>query len=179
MDEPRILTWPNCCFSVYGTDCCRHVEAPKLKTVPAETMSIYQSVRNHGYFDDEVTQPVVRRGAQQALRPAAAAGAALPKTAVDYTMMRRAKPAEYMLPMSIEWLKRLPENVRPMALARQYPRIANMLAVDWSRPRECRAYLADLLVDHRGNRKGFPPEVSRDLKALRDYYVKLHLELAD
>jgi hypothetical protein len=63
--------------------------------------------------------------------------------------------------------------VRPNALAAQYARIANALAATWHTPRECRSYLNELLTDTRGTRKGFPPDVKRDLQRLRDFYGTL------
>jgi hypothetical protein len=55
----------------------------------------------------------------------------------------------------MNWLRSLPE--RPIALANQHPRIADVLALGWSKPAACRRYFNDLLLDHhRGNRRGFP-----------------------
>ena len=68
--------------------------------------------------------------------------------------------------------------MRPMALANQHPRIANILALDWSNPAACRRYFNELLLDHRrGDRRGFPIEVHRELEVLRDYYDRQHPEI--
>ena len=88
--------------------------------------------------------------------------------------MRKAEPADYLLPKSVQWLTSLPYAVRPFALANRYPRIANVLALDWSRPNSCRAYFVGLLADGRGHRQGFPTDVDRDLRRLCDYYHSLH-----
>jgi hypothetical protein len=132
-------------------------------------MSIYRS-RPQRPDDDDVRLPVVRDDA-----------ATPPKRGTadtrDYAPMRKAKPANYMLPSSLKWFAALPFDVRPMALVTRYPRIANVLALHWSRPAACRAYFDDLLVDHRGTRQGFPADVQRDLVALHDYYVNRHLAL--
>ncbi len=84
-----------------------------------------------------------------------------------------------LLPASRDWLGTLPKDVQPKTLAAQYPRIVNVLAVEWDNPTVCRVYLADLLADERGDRKGFPADVERDLMTLRDYYITLHLTLAE
>jgi hypothetical protein len=77
--------------------------------------------------------------------------------------------------MCTRWLRSLPEQVRPIALANQYPRIANLLALDWSKPAACRRYFDELLIDHRrGDRRGFPFDVHRELEKLRDYYDSQH-----
>lgn len=34
----------------------------------------------------------------------------------------------------------------------------------------CRAYFTDLLIDHRGNRQGFPFAVASELASLKYYY---------
>ena len=38
----------------------------------------------------------------------------------------------------------------------------------------CEEYLVTLVVDLRGDRTGFPPEVARELTALRSYFTELH-----
>jgi hypothetical protein len=138
-------------------------------------MSIY--VRKRPVFDVAVTHPVRGRGMPiQSYNPATAT----PKPSErDWSAVRKAKPVNYMLPASMEWLKALPRDVRPMALAVQYPRIANLLAMDWNNAARCLAYFSELLEDRRGGRKGFPADVLRNLKTLRDYYYRLQLQLVD
>ena len=87
---------------------------------------------------------------------------------------RRAKPAEEPLPATIQWAAKLPPDVRPMNLLRQFPRIANALASSWGDPALLRPYLDELFVDRRGNRQGFPPEVMAELFALRTFYEGLY-----
>ena len=86
---------------------------------------------------------------------------------------RRAQPAEKPLPGTFKWMARLPEAVRPLALLRAYPRVANMLASSWADPAMFRATLYDLLVDRRGTRKGFDEPVVAELLALRAWYEDL------
>jgi hypothetical protein len=128
-------------------------------------MSIYKPAFERAVSDNDVTHTV---------RPSAAPKAPSPPenaAAPELVRLRKANPIDYLLPACISWLRGLPEHVRPIALANQYPRIANVLALDWSRPAVCRRYFDELLIDHRrGNRRGFPLEVHRELELLRDYY---------
>ena len=75
---------------------------------------------------------------------------------------------------TVSWLARLPKDVRPMVLAGRFPRIANNIADIWRRVARCEEYLDALVVDQRGNRKGFPPDVAQELNNLRGFYAELH-----
>lgn len=92
---------------------------------------------------------------------------------------RRQTPSGDPLPITFKWIAKLPRSVQPLALLRQYPRIANMMAGMWQDPQSCRAYLHDLLTDRRGTRKGFPPEIVQELVTLRVHYEHLHPPLLD
>ena len=72
------------------------------------------------------------------------------------------------------WISGLPADVRPLHLARRFPRIVNSIAELWRRVARCEEYLDTLVVDLRGDRSGFPVEVARELTALRNYYADLH-----
>ena len=74
---------------------------------------------------------------------------------------------------AIDWLLGLPESVRPQHLSAQFPRIANAIAEVWEDPGERQVSLDKLLGDGRKGRKGFPPEVHRELVALRDWTCAL------
>jgi hypothetical protein len=74
-----------------------------------------------------------------------------------------------LTPLALSWLERLPEKVRPHQLPRDYPRVANGIAEAWSDVDACLAMFAELLVDQRGNRRGFPAHVALELLALRDH----------
>ena len=56
-----------------------------------------------------------------------------------------------------------------MRLGQQFPRIANKLAVLWEEPAVCRKFLTSFMLDDRGDRDGFPPEVIMELSALEAY----------
>ena len=74
---------------------------------------------------------------------------------------------------AIDWLLRLPPDLRPERLSSQFPRIANALAVVWNEPSECQAVLDKLLDDGRTERTGFPPAVRNELITLRTWVVGL------
>jgi hypothetical protein len=94
------------------------------------------------------------------------------KSAVSWEGKRR-KPVRTdvdLLNETCTWLVGLPVNVRPLHIARQFPRIANNIATSWRRPNECDRVFNDLIVDHRGTRKGFPSEVAKEITELKNYY---------
>lgn len=55
-----------------------------------------------------------------------------------------------------------PPQDGPCALERQFKRIADKIAESWP-SQECGRYIDSLLVDSRGGRQGFPPEVISEL----------------
>lgn len=88
----------------------------------------------------------------------------------DPRALRRHQPYNEALPATVKWVARLPPEVHPLALLRRFPRIANVIARSWNDAAECQHALEELLVDRRGGRQGFPPEVHEELMTLRDYY---------
>lgn len=54
------------------------------------------------------------------------------------------------------------EDKYPRELEKRFPRILDKIAELWGKP-ELEAYFDDLLLDRRGNRQGFPPEVSSEI----------------
>src|SRR5262245_56508428 len=79
-----------------------------------------------------------------------------------------------LLDATVAWMAALPPTVRPTELARHFPRIANSIAELWRRVSRCEEYLDSLVVDERGDRKGFPPAVALEITTLRGYYAELH-----
>jgi len=56
----------------------------------------------------------------------------------------------------------------PMSeLPARFPRVLNRVAAVWSQPALAERYFVELLLDSRGSRLGFPPEVLSELLALR------------
>jgi len=87
---------------------------------------------------------------------------------------RKGAPTDDPLPQTVTWAAKLPRDIRPLALLRSFPRIANLLAASWTEPTAFRLRIDELVVDFRGNRQGFPPEVMEELFALRAYYEDMH-----
>lgn len=88
----------------------------------------------------------------------------------EFARQRKAGPANYLLPATRAWIERLPAAVRPSSLSERYPRIANLIAMDWNDDVRCPAMLDELLVGRREYREGFPADVHRELRALRDHH---------
>ncbi|HXX84262.1 MAG TPA: hypothetical protein VEN29_09790 [Casimicrobiaceae bacterium] len=91
----------------------------------------------------------------------------------EYKHLRRAEPACKVLPRTLKWVASLPPNVQPTSLLRHYARIANVIAAAWRHTSSLHSYMDDLLGDKRGARQGFPPEVLRELVALKRYHDSL------
>ena len=82
---------------------------------------------------------------------------------------RALQPLNQQLPSTARWATSLPDEVQPLALMQSLPRIANAIAHLWHDDTALRAYLDDLLVDQRGGRRGFSPEIQNELLILREY----------
>ena len=94
----------------------------------------------------------------------------------DTTNQRKAQPADQPFAATFRWVASLPRDVRPLALLRQFPRIANVLALSAGDLDVTREYLFELLIDHRGNRGGFPEDVRAELLRLRAYVDERNLQ---
>ena len=70
------------------------------------------------------------------------------------------------------WLRSIPNGVHPKQLCRHYPRIANRIAVNWQHLHVVDRLLTDLMIDKRGDRKGFPPRIRQELERLYGYHAK-------
>jgi hypothetical protein len=88
----------------------------------------------------------------------------------DWSKHRRPQPVEFLLPISEQLLDELPPDVFPGALASQYARIVNLIALQWNDRESCGRYFNGLLNDQRGGRQGFPELVKRDLLRLAKYW---------
>jgi hypothetical protein len=78
---------------------------------------------------------------------------------------------------TIAWLKELPKPLLPVNLASQFPRIANRLSRFWDSPKMLEECFRELLVDKRGQRKGFPKRVLDEVQMLAQYHRALHEEV--
>lgn len=65
------------------------------------------------------------------------------------------------------WVRQLPGPSRPLELCNAYPRVANRIAESWADLALTTAVLDDLLVDHRGGRRGFPAQIAVELLRLQ------------
>jgi len=65
------------------------------------------------------------------------------------------------------WLETLPAASRPEQLARQFPRVANRIALCWPDRELAEQIFEALIVDRRGARRGFPPGVREEIDRLR------------
>lgn len=91
------------------------------------------------------------------------------RSANDFTKLRRAQPTNVVLPVTRTWLRSFPDDRRPYHLAIRFARIANQLAAAWRDRNETMEVIKELLIDRRGGRKGFPPEVQAELVELFEY----------
>jgi len=67
---------------------------------------------------------------------------------------------------AMAWLGDLPEQLRPHATIARYARIVNALAGAWHEVHARDKMFEHLLNDRRVGRRGFPPDVERELSAL-------------
>lgn len=98
--------------------------------------------------------------------------------AVDWHDMRQpSDPATQALtPAALKWLAQLPREVRPLELFHTYPRIGNQLAAlagQQGYPTPVTLFLADLLIDRRGGRQGFPGGIAQELSRLQEFLLSV------
>ena len=88
----------------------------------------------------------------------------------NYQHLRKATPVNRLFPRTSAWLSALPDDIRPTALVRRFPRIVNLIVAVWGNADVFHTYMKSLLTDTRGNRRGFPPDVLDDLVSLQRYH---------
>lgn len=121
------------------------------------------------YLQSDVQAPDIE-DRRSALMPPAKVSQTKPEQLGDYRLLRKATPTKRVFPRTMLWVEMLPSEIRPIALLRRYPRIANLIASVWGAPQCLNTYMESLLTDQRGNRRGFPPDVLQELISLRRYY---------
>jgi ankyrin repeat protein len=62
------------------------------------------------------------------------------------------------------------EGKYPHRLEANYPRILEKIAELWSSPHQIADYFTDLMIDKRGTRQGFPPDIASEIFVLSIYY---------
>ena len=97
-----------------------------------------------------------------------------PRNVKEWDGDRRAGPAAVITEDAAAWLASLATDVRPLELARQFPRIANKLCELWKRPAQCDVYIRELMMNDRDARKGFPDAVGREISVLASHYATVH-----
>ena len=97
-----------------------------------------------------------------------------PGSVKDWDGERRPAPVEPLTEATAAWLASLNADVRPVELARLFPRIANKLCELWKRPAQCDDYIKKLMMNDRGTRRGFPNEVGREISVLANHYASVH-----
>jgi hypothetical protein len=70
---------------------------------------------------------------------------------------------------ALDWLIKLPAELRPRQLSESYPRVVNLIAEYWGHPERRIEVLDELLIDSRGKRQGFPPAETHELRNLRKH----------
>lgn len=137
-------------------------------------MSLYRTfgkVPTNDVYADKVKRAEEPRPAAP---PSPVIDTSRPQEATQYK--RKGEPVNVVLPRTREWAESLPQDLRPTALLRAFPRVANMIAAAWTDSAATSTYMDELLVDCRGRRQGFPADVMDELVALRTYYAGLHPE---
>ena len=119
--------------------------------------SLIEDVEGGAYPRTRKPSPRQSQGKQ----PAEASG--------THAHLRKGPPANVPLPRTLKWIDELPPRVKPVALIRHFPRIANMIAAAWDDLVQFETYMDSLLTDKRGGRKGFPTDVIAELGALDIY----------
>ncbi len=72
---------------------------------------------------------------------------------------------------TIQFLAKLPENVRPSELPLWFPRAMNGIALRVNEKNELRSFMRGLIIDDGPQiRQGFPPEIVRELVKLDSWF---------
>jgi len=74
---------------------------------------------------------------------------------------------------AMDWLRQLPEELRPVVTMSRYPRIVNAIAATWDKAADRTDTFDHLLNDRRVGRRGFPIDVEREISALCLYASSL------
>jgi hypothetical protein len=119
--------------------------AKNAATAPSAVVAAGSEPKSHS---DTATAPATER-----LRPLPSAAPA----AADAPF-----PDLSLLDEKVERKKGPAQRLEVRAAIEDYPRITSRIQQLWGTP-ECEGYLNNLVIDTRGNRKGFPPAVMEEL----------------
>lgn len=86
------------------------------------------------------------------------------------TKRRKPLPSDRALTgTAMDWVVSLPPNLRPHTACEQFPRVINAIAESWSDLPFSLQVIDHMITDYRGGRRGFPPSVLAELRALHDH----------
>ena len=97
------------------------------------------------------------------------------RTIRDHPHLPKSSGPGGILSISLEWFDGLPPSVRPINLIEQYPRIVNLIALEWNNAPVVGTLMSDLLKEDLGGEDGFPVVVFHELQTLHDHYFKAGL----
>lgn len=69
------------------------------------------------------------------------------------------------------WLRRVPPRIHPRHLCRYHPHLANRLAECWGDGERVRHFIDDVLIDHRGGRRGLSDRVKSELQCIERFHA--------
>lgn len=132
--------------------------APSAASAAASTASAESHVGSPAAAPTPQTAPVP---AQSTAAPAA------PPPTLRLAPIPPKEPSEAfpdlsLLDEKVEWKKGPPQKIDVRSALEDLPRICSRVQQLWGTP-ECEAYLNTLVIDTRGNRKGFPPAMMEEL----------------
>jgi len=70
------------------------------------------------------------------------------------------------------WIHSIPSSLHPKQLCRAHPHLVNRLAACWGDAAGVAAFMDDVLIDKRGNRKGVSDRVRTELVRLKKHHDK-------
>jgi len=77
---------------------------------------------------------------------------------------------EMPLRRTLQWVAKLPDEVRPSALMYHNTRVTNVIAATWEDPKAFRDYMKSLFTSMAANRRAFPLDVLNELIGLQRYF---------
>jgi hypothetical protein len=139
--------------------------------VPMKTTQTPYVPRKSGLMDFE---PVTVEAARESIEELPEGMAALLSNQY-WEKVRRAPLAtdRLLTGRAMEWITQLPPPLRPNATTDRYARIVNALAAAWTDPLAREQSFEHLLDGRRRGRRGFPPDVERELRILSRYAATL------
>ncbi len=154
------LEWPETAPQPLPPDPTAPVRMPALSPVGVKELPPADR-RVHGRSQDHwPNPPPIRAG----LRPEPA------------VLAMRRPPAPFdreLTRLGVRWMLSIPRRHRPRELAARFPHVVNRMALLWGKRDLVSRYFDDLMVDRRGNRQGFPREVTQEILALHGHFEAL------